>query len=141
MIARKYSVPQILFLCSGIISILAEFLNWTYEFSPWGFYFFFDQSAGAIIYLSPLIAGILICIAGPLMTRTESKLRYLYFIILLLALELTLSFLFEMFSVHDRFLWQYLGIYIQSLASGLLFFAIILQFSSPLKTAENPDSA
>ena len=137
MVEKKYPRYCPLFLMgSGLILLGSEFLIWVGSYSAWELMLIPGLDALALIYLIPIIAGLLAISGGVVLSviiqlekgssQISPYLRYWTFISFLIGLNLTIFYLTRLFQLHGNYLWQNIAIYV--LIAGLIcwFLGIVI---------------
>ena len=114
---------------SGILCIISEFIPWTNEFSIFQL-FHVQEITNHLIYLIPLIGGIVIVISALNITLFGKKSYKIWYIFLVVILNLLFYFLLDVFSNQGAYLWRYSGIYLVIFALLFLLFGMLFQFTS-----------
>jgi hypothetical protein len=133
----KKLVYLYLMLSGGLLSIIAEFIPWALNLSPFKM---IQLGLDPLIYLLPLFSGIIIILASLLLSYSKSNIKYILYILLFFGLQLTFLFISEVYTIHRQYLWNYFGIYLIILSTLLTFFGILMKLSSPIKSNEDIDS-
>ena len=129
MVENKYSrYSPLLMIGSGLVIGCSEFLVWVGNYSAWELMGIPSIDALSILYLIPILSGILAISGGITLvvkTRVEKRaghfspyLRYWILISFIIGLNLTIFYLARLFQLHGNYLWQNLAIYV--LIAGLI---------------------
>ena len=129
MVEKNYPrYNSILLMGSGLVILCSEFLSWVGSYNAWELMFIPGIDASVILYLIPLISGLLSISGGTVLlvkhrrekitSQESSFLRYWIYISFLIGLNLTIFYLTRLFQIHGNYLWQNIAIYV--LIAGLI---------------------
>ena len=137
MVEKKYPRYSPFFLLgSGLVLLSSEFLIWVGNYNAWDLIFIPGLDALALIYIIPIIAGLLAISGGVILlmifrleknsSQVSPYLRYWAFASFLIGLNLTIFYLTQLFQLHGNYLWQNIAIYV--LIAGLIcwFLGIVM---------------
>jgi len=126
---KKQFLGLIFLHLSGILCIISEFVFWTNDLSIFNL-FQLEEITNNIIYLIPLVGGSGILLSALNIAIFKKKSYKLWYILLVILLNLLFYFLLEVFSNEGAYLWRYMGIYTLISALLCLLFGILFQISA-----------
>ncbi len=126
---QRTKLGSLFLILEGLIFIGSTFVKWTEEFSAYNLFRLASVYDLRLIFIFPIFAGVILMLGG-IVTWVYSKYSQIKQVLLLIgviiALNLELFFLTEIFNSHGSFIWRYPGLYVNLIGLGSLMITISL---------------